>query len=163
MKIAGIIFVFLFFAFWGFYRAYLYFISLAEIENCKKFLDSILLYLESNRLSLKEIFENIKECGNEAQKNLSERIEKNLYMGKSISKDDITISFCNDNVSSEILLEVLMFLGKCSANEQIQKIKTGIKNIERRYSEIFTDYKQKAKLSISMGIIIGFFVVIILI
>lgn len=163
MKIIGIVFLFFVFAFLGFYRAYLYFLNLQEIQNCKKMLDYILLYIESGRLSVKEIFENIDKCGSKSLKKLSEKIMYCLYENRDITSEEIKDTFCKDSVTSEILSGVLMFLGKCSATEQIQKIEIGIKNINQRYNEIFIEYKQKAKLASSMGIIMGFFVIIILI
>lgn len=163
MKVIGVIFIFFVFTFLGFYKSYLYFLNLSEIECCRKFLDLILFYLESNCLSVTEIFNNIKKSGNKEQKDFTEKIKDRLYNGKNVSVDDIKKTLCKDNVSSEILSEVLMYLGRCSLTEQIQKIKTGIKNIDRRYNEMLSECKQKAKLAASMGIISGLFVIVIMI
>ncbi len=161
MKVIGVIFIFFVFTFLGFYKSYLYFLNLSEIECCRKFLDLILFYLESNCLSVTEIFNNIEKSDNKVQKKFTEKMKDRLYSGKNVSADDIKKTLCKDNVSSEILADVLMYLGRCSLAEQIQKIKTGIKNIDRRYNEMFLECKQKAKLASSMGVISGLFVIVI--
>lgn len=163
MKIIGVTFIFIVFAFWGFYRAYLYYSRSEEIKNCERLLDLILINLESKNLSVSDIIEEIKQCGNEAQKNIADRIQLKLYNNENISIDDIKETICRDDITNEILKDVLMFLGKCSVSEQVGKIKSAIKNISIRYTEALKEYKQKAKLSSSMGVLFGIFIIIILV
>lgn len=165
MKIIGIVFIFCSLSAAGIAVGENYISVLRSIKRAEIFLNTLLIGLENGRLSVMEMLKNASFSYDEETKAFADMLEANFKSeGGNIKRESILKSdFCKDKIASLSLLEAVDILGKCSAEEQIEKIKFCRENIRKRYDAAFILYNQKAKLSRSSGMLAGLLAAVILI
>lgn len=165
MKIVGIVFIFVSLSAAGAIIGENYISVLKSIKRAENFLNILLIGLESGRLSVSEMLENAAKSGDEETVKFINILKEGFRCGffSASEQDALNSDFCKDETAVSSLLEAINILGKCSAEEQIDKIKYCRENLRKRYAAAFTIYSQKAKLSRSSGILAGLLAAVILI
>lgn len=167
MKTVGIIFIFFSLSAAGIAVGENYISVLKSIKRAEAFLSTLLIGLENGRLSVLEMLKNASLSDDAETKAFADMLEANFKSscGNMVKVKEAVLKsdFCKDKIAALSLLEAIEILGKCSAEEQVEKIKFCRESIRKRYDTAFIPYSQKAKLSRSSGILAGLLAAIILI
>ena len=165
MKIIGIVFIFFSLSAAGAIIGENYLSVLKSIKRAENFLNILLIGLEGGRLSVNEMLESAAKSGDEETVKFVNILKGGFRCGSlaASEQDALKSNFCKDETAVLSLLEAISILGKCSAEEQIDKIKYCRENLRKRYAAAFPVYSQKAKLSRSSGILAGLLAAVILI
>ncbi|MBQ3531800.1 MAG: hypothetical protein IJA05_07780 [Oscillospiraceae bacterium] len=161
MKILGIILLFFSVSSFGFLVSENYVSLLKDVKRVDSFIKNILLGIESENMTINEIFDFTENSCDDKTKNfLSSVIPENF---KNISEVAYITNFCKDRTVNSILEEVFFVLGKYSAAEQIREINFCRNKINTYYQKIEAPFLQKIKLLRYSGVLAGMFAAIIFI
>lgn len=161
MKIIGMVFVFVSISYSGFHISEIYLSVLKDIKRADTLLKNMILGIESENMTLKEIFDLCIKNGDEKTKSFLEKIVPGNY--EHASETASSTEFCRNKDVCNILDEVFLILGKYSAMEQIREIEICRNKIKAYYDKNEDKFREKAKLSKYSGILAGFFAVILFI
>lgn len=161
MKIIGILFLFISILFFGFYLSEKYISILNDIKRADRLLKNIILGLESENLTVKEIFEFSKKSGDEKTLCFLNSISPKDFC--KITKKSVETGFCKDKAVNSYLEEAFFVLGKYTAYEQIREINICRNKINDYYKKEEKTIYEKAKLSGYSGIFAGILAVILFI
>lgn len=161
MKTLGMIFLFLSISFFGFYIAEKYISVIKDLKRVELFIKNVLLCLESENMTVDEIFEFIKKSGDKNTNNFLDSISRKDF--SQISKKSTDTNFCKNKTANSILEEIFSVLGKYSAKEQIKEISFCRNKIHAYYEKNERSFFEKAKLSRYSGILAAIFSVILFI
>ncbi len=161
MKILGLLMVLVSACGIGFYIGEKYISQLKGVKKAEKLVGNIILGLQSERLTLSEIFENIAVSGDLSTQSFIENLSFNNL--STVSKTAEESGFCCDKEAILILNEAFSVLGKYSAEEQIKELLFSREKLKRLYEKNEEDIKNKAKLSRCSGALAGVFIFIVLI
>lgn len=160
MKLLGITMIFVAASATGFFAGERYLSVLKEIKRAESLIGSIILGLQSERMTLSEIFENAVFSGDEKTKLFTESLS--FQSLDDASKIAEKCGFCKDKATNLILGEAFSVLGKYSAGEQINELEFCRNKLRALYEKSEEPFSMKAKLSRYSGILAGTFFVIIL-
>ncbi len=164
MKLLGVVFIFVSLSAAGVLIGENYISVLKSIKRAENFLNILLIGLENGRLSIGEMLEKARASGDIETVAFIDILKNSLMTGGSVNeKMFLESAFCKDKIAASSAFEAINILGKCSAEEQIEKMKYCRENIRKRYETAFDLYNKKAKLSRSSGILAGLLAVIIFI
>ena len=154
MRVLGIAFLFGASIFTGFYIAENRLSILKDYIRIENLLKNIILGIQSENLSITEIFKNIKKhCDNKTA----------CFIENIDFKNFTDFELSDDKNANEILKDAFSVLGKYSAKEQIKELEFCRIRINELYLKNEKDIFLKAKLSKYSGVFCGMFFVIILI
>lgn len=161
MRILGILFILFSVSFTGFEIGNRYLSELNGIKRAERFLKNIILCLENENMTLREIFENsVILCDGKTKEFVSE-LNKN---GKSdICEKALKTGFCKNKTAALVLEEVFSVLGKYSSEKQIREISFCRNKLNNLYNQNEDILRSKSKLAKISGILAGAFFAIILI
>jgi len=165
MKTIGIILILISLSATGAVIGENYLSMLKGIKRAESFLSTLLIGLENGRLSIYEMLDSAVSGGDKETIAFVGILSKNIVPGaETLNKKELYDSgFCKDKIAASAVLEAISILGKCSAEEQIEKIKYCRENIRKRYETSFEIYRQKAKLSRCSGVLAGLLAAVIFI
>ncbi len=159
MKLIGIILIFLSVSFVGFEIGSKYISELKGIKRAEILLKNIILCIESENMTLKEIFENDIVL---YDKNTEEFIfELNRYERKKVAQKAIESGFCNNKSAVLVLEEAFSVLGKFSSEDQIREIGFCRNRLNDIYKQNEPIIKSRIKLARISGILAGSFISIL--
>ena len=161
MKILGIILLFLSVSFFGFYIAEKYISEIKDLKRVDLFIKNILFGLESENMTVNEIFEFEKNSGDKKTKDFLDSISPKDF--EKINEKAFETNFCKNKTANLILNEVFSVLGKYSAKEQIKEISFCRNKILSYYDKNEKLFLEKAKLSRYSGILAAIFSIILFI
>lgn len=165
MKLMGIVFIFVSISAAGAAVGESYISVLKSIKRAENFLDLLITGLENGRISVPEMLKNASAFGDHETVAFIDVLESHIETGGLFAeaKTALESGFCKDETTTFELTEAINILGKCSAEEQIERIKYCRENIRKRHEEATMIYGQKAKLSRSSGVLAGLLAAVILI
>ena len=153
MKLIGIILIFLSVSFVGYEIGNKYISELKGIKRAEILLKNIILCLENENMTLKEIFENELVL---FDKKTEEFIcELNRHERKNVAQNAIESGFCNNKSAALVLGEAFSVLGRYSSDDQIREIsfcRNRLNDILKQNEPII---KSKIKLARISGILAG--------
>ena len=157
----GIILVIVSFSTLGFYLADKKLSVLKSIKRMDKLLEIIILSLESERMTLEEIFENNSFYNDKSTSDFLSKLSPSDF--SNVSNIALECGFCTNKTALSILDEVFFVLGKYSSDEQIKEISFCRNKLNSFFEKINDEILSKAKLLKYSGFFAGITTAIILI
>lgn len=161
MKAVGIIFIITSFSAFGFYKSQKQLSVLKGIERAEKFLKNVLICLNTEHMTVKEIIENIAKTSDDKTKRFVLCLNDH-DLTNSMKTSDLC-DFCPSKEAVYIISEAFSVLGKYSLDEQTHEIENCIEKLKNIYRNKEDETKKKAEFSKISGILCGFFAAVLLI
>ena len=161
MKTAGLILIFSALASTGFYFSEKYLSLLNDIKRTENFVKNLLLGIKSEHMTIYEIFNEINRMGDKKTKKFLTELSPEKF--EKISEYSEKCGFSKNETANSILEEAFFVLGKYSASEQETELEFCRNKLKTLYEKSESDFRSKAKLSKSFGILSGIFAVIVFI
>ncbi|MBE6899218.1 MAG: hypothetical protein E7479_00920 [Ruminococcaceae bacterium] len=159
MKFFGIVLIFISVSLIGFEIGNKYLSELGGIKRAEIFLKNIILCLESENLTLTEIFENCKKSGDKKTEDFIFLLFKNGM--SDIEQNAAESGFCTNKSALSVLQETFFVLGKYSSENQIREISFCRNRLNDLYAQNEVLLKSKSKLIRISGILAGAFISIL--
>ena len=160
MKLVGIVMIASALSAGGFFAGEKYFSVLKGIDRADKLLGNIILGLQSERMTIEEIFENAVKTGDETTKNFIENLSPQET--GNAAKIAYECGFCKNDTANSILSEAFFVLGRYSAEEQVKEIEFCRRKLKNLYEKSEEPFLMKAKLARYSGVLAGIFAAIVL-
>lgn len=161
MKLFGICFILFSFSAIGFFFGNGYISMLKDMKRAELLVKNIILFLKNENMTVSEIFENCINFGDRETKLFLSELQKNRCSDISFLAEKS--GFSKNKTVNFLLEEIFFVLGKYSTEEQIRELEFCRSKIINLFEKEESDFKAKAKLFKSMGILSGIFISILII
>lgn len=161
MKALGLVLVFISFFSVGLFFSKRQIFVLKSIKRAEDFLNSILLNLKNEHLTVYELIEKIRRDSDfETKKHLESVTPENLL---NFGKSAYSCGFIKNKTAASVFYEAISVLGKYGIDEQTDEIEFCRNKLRSLYEKSEENYKSKARLYAYFGFFGGILAAIFLI